>query len=115
MVEQNESPRQGCEREVKEEIGLGINIDKMLCVDYISSTEEKDESLQFIFYGGILSSKQIKDIKLVVNELQEYKFINLQEVNKFFGPKLSKRIPHCISSINDKSCKYLENGDLVIS
>jgi len=34
VVDENESPRQGCIREVKEEMGLDIDIKRFLCVSY---------------------------------------------------------------------------------
>lgn len=116
VIEQNESPLQTCRREVKEEIGLDVmNIDQMLCVDYIFPTKQQDENIQFIFYGGVLNLEQISNIKLAANELKEYKFIEIQKAKKLFGFKLNKRISHCITAIKNKSCKYLENGNLIKS
>src|SRR5512139_1349190 len=58
VVEQNESPRDCCRREVREEIGLERQIGDLLVVDYNSPTEAKTESLMFIFNGGVLSSAE---------------------------------------------------------
>ena len=54
-IEEDESPRQACIREVKEELGLDTSIGQLLCVDYTTRTDRKSESLQFVFYGGVLT------------------------------------------------------------
>jgi len=60
VIEEKESPKQGCIREIKEEIGLEIKDIKFLCVDYTTAdtSKDKDESLQFIFSGGKLTDEK---------------------------------------------------------
>jgi len=41
VVEHNESPKQCCQREIKEEIGLALSIDRLLVVDYGSQMGPK--------------------------------------------------------------------------
>jgi 8-oxo-dGTP diphosphatase len=69
VVEKNESPKVACIREVEEEIGLDIKAAKFLCLGYIPGIDEKDESLQFIFFGGMLNKKQINKIKIDGKEI----------------------------------------------
>ncbi len=73
-VEKNESPKQCCQREIREELGLERKIGKLLVVDYNDETEEKTESLMFIFDGGSLTSSEIKSIQLGQEELSEFRF-----------------------------------------
>ncbi|MCJ7623153.1 MAG: NUDIX hydrolase, partial [Anaerolineaceae bacterium] len=74
ITEQNESPKGCCQREVKEEIGLEHEIGKLLAIDYNSRTEQKTESLMFIFYGGILSQIEIAEIQVQSNEISIFGF-----------------------------------------
>ena len=53
VVEQNESPRDACMGEVKEEIGIEIVPERLLCIDYTSIEKKDVESLQFIFLGAV--------------------------------------------------------------
>jgi len=110
-LESGESPREGAVRESKEEIGLNIEIQKMLCVDY-SRTPEGD-NLKFVFFGGILNSEQISNIKLQEAELLEFKFVSLEEALKLFGPRKIKRIPHCFEALKNNTVAYLENGESI--
>jgi len=74
VVELNESPKQCCQREIKEEIGLAVKIGDLLVVDYNSHEDIKTESLMFIFNGGILTEEEIENIHLKPDELSEYGF-----------------------------------------
>ena len=113
VVDENESPRQACIRELKEELGLEIKNVEFLCVDYVATTPEKDENLQFIFFGGKLTPEQISSIKLPSNEIAEYKFMNVEEASPLLNAKLRKRIPECLTTLKEKSGIYLENSQRV--
>jgi 8-oxo-dGTP diphosphatase len=76
IVEHNESPKQCCMREVQEELGLVREIGALLVVDYNSDTEERTESLMFIFNGGILTGADIASIQLHHDELSEFCFFD---------------------------------------
>ncbi len=107
VVDENESPRAACTREIGEEINLKIKSLDFVCVDYKHQEENKTESLQFIFYGGILNENQIKKIKLPKKELSDFKF---EPIGKAL-PKLSKTLALRIRSSFIKSKKvYLEGG-----
>ncbi|MFA5099110.1 MAG: NUDIX hydrolase [Candidatus Paceibacterota bacterium] len=90
-VEKDESPRHAAIREVKEELNLDIPKPRFLCVDYVMEPGYKGESLQFFFYGGILSDEQIRSIKIQEEELIEYKFVKFDEVASFIGDVKKER------------------------
>src|SRR5690348_12741014 len=71
VVEDNESPKWCCEREILEEIGLEVSVKRLLIVDYNSYPQETDktESLMFIFDGGVLSDDELATINLREDEL----------------------------------------------
>jgi len=107
-VELNESPREGCIREVKEEIGLDIYIKKLLVLDYRA---KDDDSLQFIFLGGTLDVQQIANIKLQESELSEYKFVSTDDaIANYLRSNLAGRTPACLKAIRTGKCYYLEGS-----
>jgi 8-oxo-dGTP diphosphatase len=108
--ERDESPRQTCIRETKEEIGLDISNMKFLCVDYVPAFDEKIEALQFIFDGGVLDDKIINIVKLQKKELDEWKFMSFDEASPLLSERLRRRIPKCVEVLKNKSPVYLENG-----
>ena len=57
-VGDNESPRTGVTREIKEELNVTLVHLEFIGVDYMPAQGEKNESLQFIFYGGELDESE---------------------------------------------------------
>ena len=51
VVEKNESPRQACIREVREELELDVAVGKLLCVDYKIQQGSREEGIEFVFFG----------------------------------------------------------------
>lgn len=111
VVDKNESPRQACIREIKEEIGLDIKDLRFLCVDYYrNSDNQKGESLQFLFYGGELSEDEIENIKIPGEEIGEYKFVKVEEAARLASSGLGRRLPKSIEAIKNNTAFYLEDG-----
>jgi len=91
-VEHNESPKQCCQREIQEEIGLRRKIGDLLVVDYTSDTEEKTESLQFLFDGGTLTPAEVESIQLGLDELSEFRFFSIESLPTEMTPTLRNRL-----------------------
>ena len=92
IVEENESPKDCCKREVLEELGLNRTIGRLLCVDYNQTTEQRLESLMFIFNGGVLSAADIESICLPGEELLSYQFFQKDSLPENLSVTLKKRI-----------------------
>jgi len=110
VVDEDESPKTACEREIKEEIGIDIKGIKFLCIDYNSNKEKKGESLQFIFYGGKLTESIIEGIKIDGKEIIEYKFVKIAEALPLLNEKLRARLLKSLDALKINSVVYLENG-----
>ncbi|MDR3558054.1 MAG: NUDIX hydrolase [Candidatus Pacebacteria bacterium] len=107
-VEENESPRTACLREVKEEVGIDIADAEFVSVDYLEDADGKGENLQFTFFGGIIKDGQ--KVSIDKSELDEYRFASADVAKKLFGKNLATRLSKCIDAIQDRSGVYLENG-----
>ena len=98
-------------REVIEEVGLDMEAPKFLCVDWTSPAGEKGESLQFIFFGGVLNSEQMKRIKLETKEISEYQFLPIEKALPLLSEKLRRRIPKFLNGLKNKTVLYLEDAN----
>ena len=115
IVEKEESPRQACLREVEEEIGIKLESVKFLCVDWVSTKGDKNENLQFIFYGGKLTEDQAGKIEIDDKEITEYRFMDTEKAVELLGGptrNLAKRLPRCLEAIESGKSVYLEDGIL---
>lgn len=109
-VEENESPREACAREIKEELNLEVFLEHLLCIEYLSKDLQQTESVQFVFYGGQLSQTQIQTIVLPAIELNEYRFSPRDEACLLLSRKLAKRLPYCLLALKENMTIYLEDG-----
>lgn len=99
VSDEGESPRQTCEREVFEEIGLKLTCDKLLLVDHLFLKSEQEDSLKFFFYGGVLAPAQIKAIKLQKSELDDFAFRSVGEASELVNTRMAERLPKFLDSI----------------
>lgn len=111
-VEDQESPKEACLREVKEELGLEIVPAELLCVEYLSQDPPQTECVQFVFYGGQLDEEQILTMTLPGEELSEYRFAPLKDAMRLLSRKLARRLPYCVQALNGHTTLYVEDGEI---
>lgn len=109
VVEQDESPKQCCQREILEEIGLHLPIGALLIVDYNEATPPKTESLMFIFDGGTLTPEQIAAIQLPASELSEFRFFSPTQLPPAMSDSLRQRVLAAWQNRLHPRDVYLEN------
>ena len=111
VVEANESPRQACIREVKEETDIDCQPSRLLCIDYVSDRISDMESIQFVFLGGIINDKAV--INLPKKEISAYRFLRLEPAISKLGVNSRRRLKSCLPYLNSQTTVYLENGVIV--
>ena len=107
-VEHNESPKQACMREVKEELGIDIPVGGLLQLNYREESEHLGELLLFLFDGGVLSPAQILSIKLPADELSHFHFLTLNEIKEKTIPSLYHLIESGLTQRQLKQTGYSE-------
>ncbi|WP_420630703.1 NUDIX domain-containing protein [Candidatus Leptofilum sp.] len=109
VVEENESPKQCCQREVFEELGLNRVPGALLVIDYSSRVGPKTESLMFVFDGGVLHDTEINEIKLPAAELSEFAFFSCDDLPKAMTSSLKTRVLAAWQQYDHGQVAYLEN------
>lgn len=112
--EYNESPLSSCLREIKEEIGLTLKMEKLLSVDYNIGSETYPEGLKYMFYGGIIDENQIANITLAEEEISEYKFVDVKELPKLLVDKLNNRVMESLKALHENTTYYLEGQKRIL-
>ncbi len=108
VIEANESPRQACIREVKEEIGIDCQPSRLLCVDYVGDRLNNIESVQFVFLGGIIANET--KISLPEQEISTYQFLESKTAVSMLGVHSQSRLENCLPYLASQTTVYLENG-----
>lgn len=112
-VEESESPKQTCLREVKEELGVDVPIGRLLALNYREESELVSELLLFLFDGRVLSDEQIESIKLPPDELREFRFLTLEEIKNKVLPSLYGLIESGLAQRKLNHTQYTENSRTV--
>ena len=105
IIEENESQKEACEREIYEELWLKKEIGELLCLEY---QREEDDSYMFVFDGWMLTQNEIESIKIQENEIGSFEFLSLEEIEQKVLKKMFLRIKKCIESKWDKNTHYYE-------
>jgi ADP-ribose pyrophosphatase YjhB (NUDIX family) len=108
ITEADESPRHGCAREAREEIGLEVALGRLLCVEYLPREGPKTETVQWVFDGGVLDPAQIAAISLQASELSEYRFVPPGEALRLLNRSLGRRVTHALKVLASGGDAYLE-------
>jgi phosphopantetheine--protein transferase-like protein len=90
-VDAGESPRQACEREITEELGLRRRVGRLLAVEWLRGDEVRGEQQLFLFDGGVLSEAEVGAIKLPADELGAFAFVAPDEAVARLGPPEAAR------------------------
>ncbi|GAB3532737.1 NUDIX hydrolase [Phytohabitans suffuscus] len=109
LVEPGESPRAGCLREVSEEIGLTVPIGGLLIVDWAPVEGEGDKML-FVFDGGELDEDAQARIAFVDGELDEWRFVAADQLDRYTIPRLVRRLHTAMAARGQGRAVYSEHG-----
>lgn len=112
MVEPDELPKGACRREIKEEVGLELELGRLLCVDYQNRERRGVERMRFLFDGGTLTNAQTACIVLQEEELSAYAFVSPGEALEKPNPFLSRCVRHAATAEQTGETFYLEDQEL---
>lgn len=110
MAEANEPPHEAARRELHEELGLTLAVTSVLVVDWVSPHGPWDDSLMFVFDGGILTDEQTAGLRLQDGELSGYRYHRVDEARAVLRPYVWNRVHHALLAAEDGRPRYLQNG-----
>ncbi|MFH8466335.1 NUDIX domain-containing protein [Streptomyces sp. NPDC017991] len=108
-----ETPRQGAHRETLEEIGLDLEIGRLLAVDWVPGTE-RPPIVAYLYDGGVLTEEQFKSIRLQESELLSWRLVPREELTEHMSGSLGRRVIAALDVLTEGAgTAELENGDRV--
>jgi ADP-ribose pyrophosphatase YjhB (NUDIX family) len=110
-VEADESPRTACAREVQEELGLRLEVGRMLCVEWQGPELDRTESLMFIYDGGVLPDGSA--IRLPAEELRSFRFVEPAELGVLMNERLGRRVQAALRALAEGVLVEMEHGQVL--
>ncbi|GAA2658568.1 NUDIX hydrolase [Streptomyces vastus] len=108
-----ETPRQGARRETAEEIGLDLEIGRLLAVDWVPGAG-RPPIVAYLYDGGVLREDQFKAIRLQEEELLSWRLVARDQVAEFLPSATGRRVLAALDALADGSgTAELENGHRV--
>ncbi len=108
-VDRGESPADACRREVREELGIDVEPQRLLVHDWAPSEREGDKLL-YVFDGGLLPGKLRAQMSVDRAELDRWEWVNAQELDEYLIPRLARRLREAYRAHVEGATFYLEHG-----
>ena len=113
MAEANEPPLDAARREVREELGIEYAGGQLLVVDWVSPHGPWDDSLAFVFDGGVMTADDQDQISLRDGELDGYRFSDHAEAGRLLRSYVWLRVQQALAAAENRTMQYLHDGNLV--
>ncbi|MET8957982.1 NUDIX hydrolase [Streptomyces sp. NPDC004074] len=108
-----ETPRQGARRETTEEIGLDVELGRLLAVDWVHGTA-RPPLVAYLYDGGVLAEKDFKAIRLQEEELLSWRLVPQEELTAYLPGELGSRVLAALEVLAEGTgTAELENGHRV--
>ncbi|WP_207755627.1 NUDIX domain-containing protein [Nonomuraea cypriaca] len=110
MAEAGESPAAAARREIKEELGLHLEVGQLLVVDWVPAHGPWDDSLMFVFDGGTVTGDQARALQVVDEELAELRLAEPAEACRLLRSYMWKRVRSALDVLRGQPATYREYG-----
>jgi ADP-ribose pyrophosphatase YjhB (NUDIX family) len=110
MAEANEPPADAARRELREELGLDLQVGELLCIDWVAPHGPWDDLLAFIFDGGVLDQQATSSLRLTDPEITAFEFCGRDQAEQLLRPRMQPRLSAALDALNTGRARYLHNG-----
>ncbi|MFD3514970.1 NUDIX domain-containing protein [Streptomyces sp. NPDC058657] len=95
-----ETPRQAARRETLEEIGLDVELGRLLVADWARG-EGRPPIAAYLYDGGVLDAERLAAIRLQEEELLSWRLVPVDEVKSYARGSLGDRILAGLAALAD--------------
>lgn len=107
MAERDESPRAAARREVKEELGLDMEIGRLLVLDWVPPGRRPDDGLMLLYCCSKVDASRIV---LQSEELRSWRWCDAADVDSRTTPFMARRLRAGLAALENGMVVELEDG-----
>ncbi|MEU0954443.1 NUDIX hydrolase [Streptomyces niveus] len=108
--DEGETPRQAARRETLEEIGLDVELGRLLVVDW-SQAPDRPPIAAYLYDGGVLDDERLGEIRLQHEELLSWRLVDRSRIPELMIGSLGGRVLSGLDVLEDGTgAVELENG-----
>lgn len=111
IMEAGEPPHVCCAREVAEELGVHLNLGRLLVLDWVEPTAVRKAWFGYVFDGGVLDDPA--QLTLQGDELDDVAFIHGAQIRDMFTANTADRVEAALKARAGNGVAYLHNGRIV--
>lgn len=110
IVNPDESPRAGAVREIEEELGLQLEVGRVLAIDWLAPYLGWDDALELIFDAGELTQQQVDAIVPDASEIKAVHWLAPDKAADKMAPFARGRLLAAVACRVGGGTQYLERG-----
>lgn len=107
-VEQDESPRAACAREIREELGLEPRVGALFVLEWVGPRPDLTEGLMFVYDGDVMSAGT--ELRLPPAELSSYRWAGPDDVAVLVDDELARRVAAALEAARAGTLIEMEDG-----
>jgi 8-oxo-dGTP diphosphatase len=107
-VENDETAFDACRRECREELGLEVDVGRLLVIEHQCDGGHRGDSIMFIYDCGVLSGDG--EIRLPSDELRSFWFVDERVLEDLAVERLSRRLRYALLARREGRLIELVNG-----
>jgi len=111
MAEANESPSDALVREVAEELGITVRVNRLLALDWIGPHGPWDDQIVFMFDTEVLTSDATANLEITDKEISDFGFFSLQDAKRHLRGDVAARLERAVRAIETNGTHYTESHD----
>jgi 8-oxo-dGTP diphosphatase len=109
IVEPREPPRLAAAREVREELGIDLEVGRLLVVDWMPPYLGWDDAIEMIFDGGMVAENDLADWLLEPTEIKAVALVDLPTASELLTPLAFRRLGLALA-LGPNEMAYTEDG-----